>query len=107
MPQFDLVDRQVAGPLMLVGCDATRTGELEVPVRLGSREWVVDATASFVNPHEVSLAEVTVLTLAERSVRLRFSLGGVQSPPGPPASCPQGQALVSLHISVAVARTPE
>lgn len=107
VPQFDVVDRQIAGPLVLVGCDAINTGEVDVPLGLGPREWAIDATAAFVNPHEVRLGEVTVLKLQDRFVRLRFSLGGVPSPPSPPASCPQGQALVTVRVNVAVARTPE
>ena len=65
-----------------------------MPLELGPREWVVDAQAAFLNPHEVRLAEVTVLTLEDRSVRLRFTVGGWPSPAARPASCPRGQALV-------------
>jgi hypothetical protein len=105
-PQFGLVERQVMGPLLLVGCNATNTGELDVPFHLGSRESVVDATAGLVSPHEVRLADITVLSLEDRSVRLRFTLGGSPTPPAPPASCPQGQALVTLHLRLAVTPSP-
>jgi hypothetical protein len=37
MPQFDVIDRPVTGPLVLVGCDATKTGNLVVPGSLGPR----------------------------------------------------------------------
>jgi hypothetical protein len=103
-PQFVVIDRPVAGPLVLVGCDATKTGDLDVPFDLGSRELAIDATAAFVQPHEVRLAEVTVLKLQDRSLRLGFTLGGVRSPPGVPLTCPQGHALVSLRVNVAVVR---
>jgi hypothetical protein len=106
-PQFDLADRQITGPLLLVGCDATKTGELDVPLDLGSREWAVDETAAFAHPHEVRRAEIAVLNLQERSVRLRFTIGDVPSAPTPPVSCPQGQALVTVPISVVVGRAPE
>ena len=103
-PQFVVIDRPVAGPLVLVGCDATKTGDLDVPFDLESREFAIDATAAFVQPHEVRLAEVTVLKVQDRSLRLGFTLGGVRSPPGVPLTCPQGQALVSLRVNVAVVR---
>ena len=107
LPQFDLVDRQLTGPLVLVPCDTIKTGELDMPLELGPREWVVDAQAAFLNPHEVRLAEVTVLKLEDRSVRLRFTVGGGLVPAAPPASCPQGQALVSVHVNVAISHPPE
>jgi hypothetical protein len=105
-PQFSLVERQVAGPLVLVGCSATKTAELNVPLDLGPREFVTDASATLVNPREVRLTDITVLKLEDRSVRLRFTLGGMPASPAPSTDCPQGQALISLHVHLAVTPTP-
>jgi hypothetical protein len=106
VPQFGLVERHVAGPPLLVGCNATKTGEVDVPFDLDPRELVTDATATVLNPHEVKLTDITVLKLEDRSVRLRFTLGGAPAPPGPPTDCPQGQALISLVLRLAVTPTP-
>jgi hypothetical protein len=89
-PQFGLGERQVTRPLLLVGCDFTNIREVDVPLQLGPREFVTDATATLVNPREVRLTDITVLELEDRSVRLRFSLGSLPGPPAPPTDCPQG-----------------
>jgi hypothetical protein len=78
-------------------------------VRDGGR---VDGTCVLIQQEprasDVALYFLTVLRLEDRSVNLRFTLGGAQpSPPSPPAACPQGQALVSVHLIVVVARPPE
>jgi hypothetical protein len=74
---------------------------------LETQESAIDVSADFVNRREVRLADVSVLNVQDRSVRLRFTLGGVPAPPAPPRACPQGQALVSVRVNVAVARSPE
>jgi len=107
LPQFVFADRQVTGPIVMVACDAIRTGELEVPLELETQESPIDVSADFVNRREVRLAEVSVLDVRDRSVRVRFTLGGAPAPPSPPRVCPQGQALVSMRVNVAVARSPQ
>jgi hypothetical protein len=70
---------------------------------------VTDVTAAVINPAEVFLADVNVLSLADRLVRLRFTLGSDPAPPAPPpalpANCPQGQALITLHMRLAMVPT--
>jgi hypothetical protein len=102
--QFDLVERQVTRTLPLIACNAT--GEVDVPVQLAHHELLTDATATLVNPHEVHLTDLTVLKLEDRSVRLRFTLGGEPTPPAPPTDCLRGQALVTLRLRLAVAPNP-
>jgi hypothetical protein len=100
--QFGLAERQITSPLLLVGCDFTNIREIDVPLQLGPREFVTDAT--LVNPREVT--DITVVKLEDRSVRLRFSLGSFPGPPASPTDCPQGQALVTLHLRLAVTPMP-
>jgi len=102
--QFDLVERQVTQTLPLIACDAT--GEIDVPLHLERREVLADATATLVNPREVHLTDLTVLKLEDRSVRLRFTLGGEPTPPAPPNDCLRGQALITLRLRLAVAPNP-
>ncbi len=106
VPQFRLVDRQVTGPLLTVGCNAATTGELDVPFTLGPRESVADVTAALTTSHEVPLADINVLKLEDRIVRLRFTLGGDPPPPVRPTDCPHGQALVTVHLRLAVMSRP-
>jgi hypothetical protein len=105
-PQFDLVDRQMIGPLLHVGTSAVTTGEVSVPFEIGAREALIDATASLTNLHELRFADVTILNLEDRSVRLRFTLGGIPPLLAPPLASSDlpGQALVTLHLKLAVAR---
>jgi len=104
--EFQLTGREIRGPLLSVACEATKTGEVDVPIDLGRRELAIDASASFTNPRAIRLAEVTVVKLEDRLVRLRFTLGGLPRTPAAPTACPQGQALVSVHLNLAVTRTP-
>jgi len=107
VPQFDVVDRQTTGPLVLVACDVTKTGELEVPLNRGPWTWAVAAKAAFLNPSEVRLADVACAEARRPVGTVAFYTGRSPVTPGPPVSCPQGPALVTLHVNVAVVRTPE
>jgi hypothetical protein len=108
LPQFMLVERQVTQAIPLARCDP-RSGEFMVPIELDPREFVTEVTAAVINPAEMWLGEVDVLKLEDRSVRLRFTLGSDPAPPAPPPSppahCPQGQALITLHMRLAVLPT--
>jgi hypothetical protein len=110
-PEFALEERTIAGPTLLVACNAVSAGDVDVPVTLGPLERAVDATASVVNPRSLRLADVTVLGLQDKLVKLRFTMMGAAPPafPGPsvpPApfspACPQGQALVTVGVNVLV-----
>lgn len=62
----------------------------------------MDATAFFVNPHEVRITDITVLKLEDRSIRLQFTIGSRPTPPVPPTDCPKGQPLITLLLHLAV-----
>ncbi len=70
----------------------------EIPFELGPRERAVDATASFKKPQSLRLADVTVLSLHDRTVTLRFTMGGIPLPPFS-TTCTPGQALVSVRVN--------
>jgi hypothetical protein len=73
---------------------------------LRPRETAVDATASFLNAPSLHLADVTVLSLRDRTVKLRFTMAGI--PPAPfSTTCAAGQALVSVRVNVLVLPRPE
>jgi len=107
-PQFTLVEREVTQAVPLARCDP-RSGEFVVAIALDPREFVTEVTAAVINTAEMPLAEVDVLKLEDRSVRLRFTVGSDPAPPAPPpaspAHCPQGQELITLHMRLAVALT--
>ncbi len=100
-PGFRLEQRLVQGPLLQVACDALKAGEIEVPISLAPRETAVWATADFTDPRALRLGDITVLSLQDELVKLRFTMMGVQPPPFP-APCPQGQALVTIGVNVVV-----
>lgn len=98
---FQVTEKRVSGPLLSVACGAENIGEIEVPYRLALNETAVDATASFTRARSVRLADVTVLALDDRTVRLRFTLAGVPPPAfAPPGPCLPGQALVTVRVNV-------
>ena len=102
-PRFTVSERLVNGPLMSVACDAVTACDVDVPYQLGRNERAVDASASFLNATELRLADVSVLHLNERSVRLRVTMVGV--PPAPyavPGACRQGQALLTVRLNLVV-----
>jgi hypothetical protein len=100
-PAFSLEQRSIDGPVLQVACDATESGDLDIPLTLAPRELPVDATADFTNPRALRLGDVTVLDLQDRLVKLRFTMVGVPPPPFP-AACPLGQALVTVRVNVVV-----
>jgi hypothetical protein len=104
-PQFVLTAREVTGPLLQVAAGQVREGEVDVPLNLAPGEALVSATARLVDRQSLRSADVTVLSLADRAVKLRFTLGGA-SPPPQTASWPQGQALVAVRINVITVPTP-
>jgi hypothetical protein len=59
----------------------------------------VDASATLVNRKAIRLADVKVLTLTNQTITLRFDVGG-EPPPRPPAPCPPGEALVTVHLTI-------
>jgi hypothetical protein len=98
-PVFDVVTRLLTGPSLPVACEATRTGELEIPFDLGPSELSIDATASVIEPRSRHLAELTILSLHDRTVKLRFTMTGIPLPPFS-APCTPGQALVSVRVNI-------
>jgi hypothetical protein len=96
---FQVFTRTIAGPLLDVPCDTTKSGEVEVPFRAAPRELVVDASAAFINQRSLRLADVTVASFDDRTMKLRFTMTGIPPPPFP-AACPQGQALVTVRVDV-------
>jgi hypothetical protein len=100
-PLFKLTEKRVGGPLLSVACDAETTGEIDVPYRLALNERVVDATASFSFARSVKQADLTVLSLNDRTIKLRFNLIGGPSPAFvPPGPCVPGQAVVTVRMNV-------
>jgi hypothetical protein len=98
-PVFDVVTRLLTGPSLPVACEATRTGELEIPFVLGPSEPAIDATASVIEPRSRHLADLTILSLQDRTVKLRFTVTGIPLPPFS-APCTPGQALVSVRVNI-------
>jgi hypothetical protein len=105
-PQFEVVDRQVTEPFLFDACSAPVLTHVDVPLLLASREALTEATASIAAPREVRVGDVSVLRLDDRALRVQFTLGGYPGPPVPPAPCPQGQALITLRLRVAVSSMP-
>ena len=97
--QFRVFTRTVEGPPLDVACGATKSGEVEVPFRAAPRELVVDASAKFINQRSLRLADITVASFDDRTMKLRFTMTGIPPPPFP-AACPQGQALVTVRVDV-------
>jgi hypothetical protein len=99
--QFHLEEREWSGPNLAVACEPPATREVDVPVLLRNNEHLVDAVPRLIAPHEVAVGEATLLTLDDRSIRLRLTMG---TDPQPLASAPcrSGQALITLRVRVAV-----
>jgi hypothetical protein len=104
-PVFDVVTRLLTGASVPVGCEATRTGEREIPFALGPGEMAIDATASVIEPRSRHLADVTVLSLYDRTLKLRLTMTGVPLPPFS-APCTPGQALVSVRVNILALARP-
>lgn len=104
-PQFQLTSRDVAGPTLEVAAGETRDGVLRVPLRLESSEVALDATARVVDRRALRLADVRIVSVEDRTVTLRFSIGGAPPPVGP-APWPVGQALIVLRVHLLSPLTP-
>lgn len=104
-PQFTLGEREIIGPLLEVPSGEVRQGEIEIRIDLGAREAAVSATAHVVSRTSLRIADVTVLSLKDRSVKLRFTLGGTP-PPATPAPWPQAQALILVRVNLVLLPTP-
>jgi hypothetical protein len=104
---FELTQRDIVGPMLSVACGEAKTGEVDLPFTLKAGETPIDASATFVNRASLKVAEVSVLRLAERSVRLRFTLTGQPAIALPPsAPCPAGRALLSVRVEIISHRRP-
>lgn len=96
---FTRTDREISGPTLEIPLDRTTQGEIDVPLDLDPRERLLGATAHFVSRTPLRLGDITIVSLDERRIRLRFTLGG-EPPPQLPAPWPPGQALVVLRVSL-------
>jgi hypothetical protein len=101
--QYEVIDRDVPGPLLTVACDEVKTGEIAVPVQVATREAIVGATAEFTDPRSLRLGDISIAAAGfeDHAVHLRFTMVGV--PPllvkDPGAVCPQGQAVVTIKVT--------
>jgi hypothetical protein len=97
-PQFVVTEREVAVPTPDVPAGEAREGVVTIPLTLTAGEAALSATAQVVRRASLRLADVRILQVADRSVTVRFSLGG-DPPPVGTAPWPVGQALVVLHVN--------
>jgi hypothetical protein len=102
-PGLRMEERDVIGPELALGVGEVRTGEVDVPLKLNAREALVGATARLVSQPPVTLANVTILSLQESRVRLRFTIGGAPVPAPHSTAWPAAQALVVVRVNVVVA----
>jgi len=100
--QYEVIGRDTAGPVLTVACDDVKTGAVQVPVEVATRQTLVDATAEFTNPRSLRLGDVIVDGIADHAVKVRFTMVGVPPPliKDPGAVCPQGQALVTIRATL-------
>jgi hypothetical protein len=82
-----------------IPCTAIAAGEIEVPLPLRRDERVLDVTPALIHSEEVRLADISVIQLGDRSVKLRFSVGG-GSPSPWTRECQQPQALITLRMTL-------
>jgi hypothetical protein len=101
--QYQVNNREIAGPLLTVACDEVKTGDIAVPVQVLAHEAIVGATAEFTNPTSLRLGDVTIAAsgFEDHAVHLRFTMVGVPPPlvKDPGDVCPQGQALVTIKVT--------
>jgi hypothetical protein len=97
--EFHQESREVPGPTVRLTAGETTEAEVEVPLGLTEREAVFAATARLVSEKPLPEASVTVLDLDDRSVKLRFTVGG-PPPVLPAAAWPMAQALVLIRVNV-------
>jgi len=107
--QYEVIGRDMAGPVLTVACDEVKTGAVQVPVQLAPRQALIDATAEFTNPKSLRLGDLTVEGITEHAVKVRFTMVGVPPPlvkdpgtvvPGVSNTCPMGQALVTIKATL-------
>lgn len=101
LTEFRLTKRDLEGPLLTVPCREAQTGDIDVPIQVSTGETVIDAKADLLHKSFLELAEVSILRIRERSMKLRFTLVG--QPPAlvhPPEPCPRGQALVTVRLDL-------
>ena len=98
-PQFTVTTRTVEGPLLEVPFGETSRGEVDVPFGLSPGELVFSASAELAEPRSITLGDLTVVSLDDRAVKVRFLLGGAEQSPQT-AFWPQGQALVSVRLQL-------
>jgi hypothetical protein len=79
--------------------EPSTTSKLKIPLALAPRELAIDATASVIEPRSRHLADVTVLSRHDRTVKLRFTMTGIPLTPFS-APCTPGQALVSVRVNI-------
>jgi hypothetical protein len=75
------------------------TRAARIPFELGPREMAVNEPAGSKEPQSFHLASIGVLSLRDRTVKLRFAMAGVALPPFA-TTCAPGQALVSVRVDV-------
>ena len=75
------------------------TRAAKVPFEPGPRTMDVDSADASKEPQSVHLASISVLSLRDRIVKLRFAIAGVALPPFA-TTCVPGQALVSVRVNV-------
>ena len=100
--QYEVIGREMPGPVLTVACDDVKTGAVQVPVQLAPRQALIDATAEFTNPKSLRLGDLTVENITDHAVKVRFTMVGVPPPltKDPGAVCPQGQAVVTIKATV-------
>jgi len=96
---FTIFDRDVTGPALDIPCAGLSAGDIDVPLRLARDERVLDVAPALIHSEEVRVADISVVRLGDRSVTLRFSVGG-GSPSPWPRECPQPQALITLRMTL-------
>jgi hypothetical protein len=99
---FHVEERDVVGPELTIPIGDVREGELEVPLHLSWREAVIGASARLVSESQPNVADVTVLELRNRAVKLRFALGGGPAAAPVATAWPAGRALVLVRLNVVV-----
>ena len=96
-----------AAPLSILAATPDHAGlrEMKIPFALEPRELAMDATASAIEPRSRRLADVTILSLHDRTVKLRFTMTGVPLPPFS-ATCTPSHALVSVRVNILTSARP-
>jgi hypothetical protein len=100
--QYEVIGRDTAGPVLTVACDDVKTGAVQVPVEVASRQTLVDATAEFTSPRSLRLGDIIVDGITDHAVKVRFTMVGVPPPltKDPGAVCPMGQAVVTIKATL-------